>query len=184
MICNDIFKSSSLEPFLDELENLSNKSELYLIDILPKKVFDQHKFEQYEIAYDFINKCKKQNVFFDEENKFIKVLKKIWLYNKTKAFIFECKCENLFTDEQDIKTLDLIKKNENKTKFITDIDELELLTKLGVREKLYSILVFEDMEIICWIGNGLNCSMYFNQTSSIELIKKIATTEGLYLYKH
>ncbi|WP_368488328.1 hypothetical protein [Clostridium sp. BJN0013] len=178
-----IFTDKEIEPFLDELESLINKYEYFLIDIFPKKILDADKFSQYEIVYDSLIDDKNQSSFLVNENKFINLLKKIWLYNKTKAFVFECNCENLFKNSDDIKYFKSIKDSENETKLINNVYELELLIKLGMREKLYSILVFEDMEIICWLGNGLNCSLYSNKEGSMGLMEKMATTEGLYLYK-
>ncbi|QSZ27679.1 hypothetical protein ACETAC_01885 [Aceticella autotrophica] len=179
MSINDIFKSNiNIENFFEQLEKIIDEDKYYLIDILPTTVLDPDKYQQFELIWDYLDDYRKRDIFLTEENKFINIFKKMWLYNKTKAYIYECNREDLF-----IKIYNSIKENENKTKYITDIDELELLIQLGTREIVDSILVFEDIEIICWLGNGLNCAVYFNKQEVIKLIKEMANVEGLYLYK-
>ncbi|WP_039652288.1 hypothetical protein [Clostridium tyrobutyricum] len=183
MIKNELFKSKNIESFLDDLESFLDNNQYYLLDIFPQTVLDNDKLSQYEMLYNFSIDDKNQSDFIINENKFINILKKLWLYNKTKVFVFDFNFENPFKSVKEKKKFESIINIRDKTTFIKDINQLEILIKLGIREKASSILFFDDMEIICWLGNGLNCCLYFNNESYKKLIQKMSTTEGLYLYE-
>ncbi|MDY0323850.1 MAG: hypothetical protein RBR24_07510 [Candidatus Carbobacillus sp.] len=189
MKLDEIFRGSKgIEYFFDQLEEISENSDCYLLDILPMTVQDPEKYAQFELVWEHIVDDKdflKQKAFFVEEERFISFFKKLWLYNKTKVYVHEFSRPN----ERFLKLIDVeeeiflwIKKNAGKTISVTSIDKLELLIRLGTRDIISNIFVYEDMEIICWSTGGLAWRIYFNKPDVIELVKDMANVEGLYLY--
>lgn len=188
MSINELFgDDKNIEVFLEQLEKIIEEDKYYLIDTLPMTVPDSEKYRQFELVWEhLVEEPEKQNIFLAEENKFVNLFKKVWLYNKTKAYVYKCNRpkEALFNlIHKDTEIFSWVKESEGKTRFITNIGALELMVRLGTRDIIDSILVFEDMEIICWSGGGLAWPIYINKTDVIELVKEMANVEGLYLYK-
>ncbi|NHM27114.1 hypothetical protein G7K71_08975 [Desulfofundulus sp. TPOSR] len=188
MSINEVFgDGKNIEAFLEQLEEIIQEDRYYLIDILPMTVQDPEKYSQFELVWEYIvEEPAKQKVFLAEEDKFVSLFKKVWLYNKTKAYVYESdRSEEALLNliHKDAETLRWIKESEDKTRLITDVGELELLVRLGTRDIVDSILVFEDMEIVCWSGGGLAWPIYVNKPDVIELVKEMANVEGLYLYR-
>lgn len=188
MSINEVFgDGKNIEAFLEQLEEIIQEDRYYLIDVLPMTVRDPEKYSQFELVWEYIvEEPPKQKVFLAEEDKFVRLFKKVWLYNKTKAYVYESdRSEEVLLNliHKDAETLRWIKESEDKTRLITDVGELELLVRLGTRDIVDSILVFEDMEIVCWSGGGLAWPIYVNKPDVIELVKEMANVEGLYLYR-
>lgn len=61
-------------------------------------------------------------------------------------------------------------------------NEIQIITKLSLREKLESCFVFPSMIMIVWI-NGLIYKVYLGDKLYKELVQLISTTHGLYLQK-
>lgn len=209
MDIDKIFQSGvDIEPYLEELEmKILENEEYYLLDILPKTVpatsantiyeAPDKYFDQFELVWGRIldnNDSLKQKAFLKEEEKFVSFFKKLWLYNNTKASISENFIINkksfihhvrdLGSDLKESEEIyDWAKKNADKTMYVNDIKTLELLIRLGVRDTLSNIIIFEDMQIISWSTGSLSRVIYFNEPDEIALVKEMANVEGLYLYR-
>ena len=188
MSINELFKNGkNIEDFLEQLKVITEENGYYLVDVLPMTVQDPEKYSQFELVWEYIvEEPAKQKVFLADEDKFVSLFKKLWLYNKTKAYVHESARPEesiLKLIYIDTETLRWIKESEDKTRLITDVRELELLIRLGTRDIVDSILVFEDMEIVCWSNGGLAWPIYFNKPDVIDLVKEMANVEGLYLYR-
>ncbi|MBE3551034.1 MAG: hypothetical protein IMX03_07415 [Brockia lithotrophica] len=186
---DDIFQyNNEIERFFDQLEEIVEKNDTYLLDILPKTADDPDKYKQFELVWEHIVRDKnfpKQNNFLVEEIKFINFFKKLWLYNKVKVYIYEfSRSKSNFLKLANTKEefYYWAKNNAGKTIFDLSIDKLELLISMGIRDIISSIFVYEDIEIIFWSTGGLAWLVYFNRQDNIEFIKNMAIVEGLYLY--
>ncbi|MFW5676231.1 MAG: hypothetical protein ACOCNL_08120, partial [Acetivibrio ethanolgignens] len=56
------------------------------------------------------------------------------------------------------------------------------LIQLSLREKTTHMIFFAEAEIIIWVG-GLCAEVFTRKKDTINLLTRIATTEGLYLWK-
>lgn len=185
MIEYELFDNANIEESFEALEKIIVRGDYYLIDMLPKKVTSVKKYDQFELIFDNKNYQKKEGLRFDYyEGKFLTFFKKLWLYNTTRAYVMTSSDKSLFNERMKPMCVESIAKFFNQTAEVTDLLELESLIKLGTREVDLGILVFEEIRMVCWLGNGLNFATYFYDMQSIGLLNRMTMTEGIYLYRY
>lgn len=160
----------------------------YYIDRFPLLVKSFEKYEQEELYYKKVLDNEVNEEFFTiEESKFVNVLKKLWLYNQVivQTNLLEIPHENIINvlnsnscTNYSIK--EIIKNMKSDTTILENVSHLGLLVKLAVRESVYSKMLFIDQKIII-IAYGMCFQVYMHDLSSLQLIKSIVSTEGLYL---
>lgn len=160
----------------------------YYIDRFPLLVKSFHKYEQEELYYKkVLDKEVSKELFIIEELKFVNVLKKLWLYNQVYAQtdlaeIPNDKICNMLNENIDI--IKGLKKNAESSKdnpmILDNVNHLELLAKLSIKEGVYSKIFFLDQKFIV-IAYGMCFQLYLHDLSSLQLLKTITSTEGLYL---
>lgn len=161
----------------------------YFIDRFPLLIDDFNKYQQEEIYYEkVLNKEISKEYYQSEERKFINVIKKLWLYNNViiDTNFLDIKFNNVkrYIEASDSNTIYNLQRKlyQLNSEFFTldDIEELNLLVKLGMREQVYSIFTFLDYGIIVETY-GMCFQVYLNDLLNLEITKNIICTEGLYL---
>jgi len=160
----------------------------YYIDRFPMLIKSFEKYEQEEVYFKkVINQEESNKLFFMEELKFINVMKKLWLYNQVfvHSNLLELSDDEIIAvlneNNSNIITLKKFMKNSNNDTIILEkVRHLELLIKLSVRESLYSKILFLDKKILI-IAHGMCFQVYMHDLSSLEFLKTVVNTEGLYL---
>jgi len=166
--------------FLSEPENC------FYIDRFPLLINDFGKFEQQEISYDkVVSHETPLDIFKAEEIKYVNIIKKLWLYNQiiveTNFLQVDDKTlKNYLENENDIIGLRNILQQTQDNIVLENSNNLDLLVRLGTKEKVYSILVLLDFKMVVSLHS--TCFLvYLKDISKVQLIKEIACTEGLYL---
>jgi len=171
-----------------------------LDDIFPENMFLIDQFpaplrypasEELEIIYDYskddINEYK---YYLKVERQYIEIIKRFWgispVYILSNMNTELLELLRVHTDEKEsfiLKSIiDQTKEHNGSLLLYEKFTEIQLLTKLSLREKLESCFVFPNMKMILWI-NGLICKVYLGDDQYKELVKLISTTHGLYLRK-
>lgn len=181
-----------IDPLLDfDFIADKNSNNSYLLDYLPLKALDFNKYKYLEICYDFVlsNKISLKK-FTDCENKIKNFLEKLWVANH--LFIYTdlryIECTKRIIKVLNDKEIKIFKEFYNKIKMedklfyiLDDYELLNIIIKLSTRELIFSLLYFKEVKSVFWFDN-LVLPCYLNE-SSIDLIEKISTIEGLYLRK-
>lgn len=159
----------------------------YYIDHFPMQIKSFEKYEQVELYFKkVINNEASKEFFKMEELKFVNVLKKLWLYNQVlmQTNLLELSNDeiNMFNENKSaiINLKKNIKNSKNDTIIIEKVSHLDLLIKLSIRESLYSKILFLDQKILV-IAYGLCFQVFLNDLSSLNILKTVVSTEGLYL---
>jgi hypothetical protein len=63
---------------------------------------------------------------------------------------------------------------------VDNVNHLDTLLELGLRDRVHSCFVLSDMKIIAWT-NGLIILLYMVNLDNKNLVEKIVCTEGMYL---
>lgn len=171
---------------LFETFSLRNPRHCYYIDRFPLRIKSFEKYEQEELYYqEVIDKKIDKDIFKKEEAKFINIIRKLWLYNQlyVQTNISEVS-ENSFSKTIEGNDTNLnyrsLKSTLINSKVIKKVNYLDLLMKLSLRECVYSKLLFFEQEILL-IAYGMCFQVYFHNLSTLEFVKKVVCTEGLYL---
>ncbi|SHE89337.1 hypothetical protein [Caloramator proteoclasticus] len=175
--CDDFELLTSLAP-----ENC------YYIDRFPLIVKSFEKYEQVELYYKkVINDNALIESFRIEELKFVNVIKKLWLYSDliVQSNLLEESYGTINSIlEGSSEYITNLKKNmENSGDdaiTIENVNHLDLLVKLAVREIVFSKLLFVDLKILI-IAYGLCFQVYIHDLNKLQFLNKIISTEGLYL---
>ncbi|MHB8124956.1 MAG: hypothetical protein ACYDEJ_04810 [Desulfitobacteriaceae bacterium] len=165
---------------------LSEPEKCFYIDRFPLLINDFKKFEQQEISYDkVVSHETPLDIFKAEEIKYMNIIKKLWLYNQiiveTDFLQVDDKTlKNLLENENDITSLRNTLQQTQDNIVLENSNYLDLLIRLGTKEKVYSTLVLLDFKMVVSLY-GTCFPVYFKDISKVQLIKEIACTEGLYL---
>lgn len=168
--------------FIDKWEKFYKQypKKMHTISRYPKYVEDRSKFHQLNVFYNNEMEDSKQIEYFLEEQKFINVIKKLWVYSRCYVESNICFQEN-YPENTDSKVIEQLKGIMSSG--IVEIDEwepLESLLKLNLRDYIGTCLYFTELKLIIWPGD-FNCPIYIGNESNIELLEKICTVEGVYL---
>jgi hypothetical protein len=160
----------------------------YYIDRFPLLVKNFEKYEKEELYYEkVLDKNVSKESFTIQESKFVNVMKKMWLYNEVlvQTDLFEVPDEKIVRvlDENNstmfsLKEMIISKKSD--TTILENAIHLDFLIKLAVRETVYSKMFFLDHKIMV-IAYGMCFQVYMHDLSTLQFIKTIVSTEGLYL---
>ncbi|GFN31072.1 hypothetical protein [Paenibacillus xylaniclasticus] len=172
---------NSENTLIESMEDFQNNypENFYFIDRFPHLVHDFDKYSQMELYY---SNSGNNDSYKSEENKFLAVISKLWVYGETiveSSIHSEEDASLQLEDSQDpsyfneFKTEDLV--------CVTDAKKLASVLKLALRGKIWVCFIMNDLSIIVWC-NDLVCGVYFGEAAkSKPLVQNICTTEGLYL---
>ncbi|MGI6669645.1 MAG: hypothetical protein ACOX4M_09850 [Acetivibrionales bacterium] len=164
----------------------TNPDNCFFIDRFPIRVESFNKYSQLEVFYDSVlNGDLCAEIYLKEEEKIKNILKKLWLYSFLEvetnlAFIEDEKITKVI-DASKMPFVEELRKMAGEELFtVENVDHLDTLLELGLRDRVESCFVFSDLEIVAWI-NGLIVLLYMVNLEKKALVEKIVCTEGMYL---
>ncbi|ADL51064.1 hypothetical protein [Clostridium cellulovorans] len=161
----------------------------FYIDRFPQLINDFNKYQQEEMFYEQVKNNKiSEKRFYAEELKFINILKKLWLYNSVIGETNFCEIEdkiikealNYGSDNNMNLFKDKLMRGKEQSFTLEENNLLEIIAKLGVRECVYSTLIFLDYKIVINVYS-MCFQVYIDDLSKLSLIREVICTEGLYL---
>ncbi|MFF2753606.1 hypothetical protein ACFVR1_07595 [Psychrobacillus sp. NPDC058041] len=179
--------SKKLDELIDQLHDYDNPK---ILDIYPYQIKSNEKFSQVEIFFDkleiidFQQKTQNFNSYLKSLEKFEKFFEMIWL-RSTEFYAFYYFPETLYKDELYYKYYErewnkIIPKDYEELNLI-NIDEYSMLIsliKLAVSDHIDLHFIIPEENIV-FRGNGLGFIIYSQH--NLDLLEKIANTEGLYI---
>ena len=164
----------------------TNPDNCYFIDHFPVRVENSEKYSQLEVFYDSVlNGDLCAETYNKEEEKIKNILKKLWAYSLVEvetnlAYVENEKILNVI-DKNKIPFVDELRTMVGERLFTVDnVNHLDTLLELGLRDRVHSCFVLSDMKIIAWT-NGLIMLLYIVNLKIMDLVEKIVCTEGMYL---
>lgn len=64
---------------------------------------------------------------------------------------------------------------------LANLHDFEIVVELGLREKVSSVFIFEDMKICVWSNFDFSLPLYSKDEKYTQLLERICNTEGIYL---
>ncbi|KSV59245.1 hypothetical protein [Acetivibrio ethanolgignens] len=154
----------------------------YILDYIPVQMKDNKKYSQIEVCYSSEEYGADYSNYNRIEESFLRVLTLLWGF-------YDSRCETevnpdiLNSGIECISSKDISHDGtEIKLVSIESLSAYKRLTQLSLREKTTHIIFFAEAELIIWVG-GLYAEVFTRKKDTINLLTRIATTEGLYLWK-
>lgn len=179
----------------EQFEN-TRPEQVYLIDSFPAPI-RYPASEVLEIYYDHKQKGPiKDGYYLQQEERFIEVMKRLWAISPVfiqadlhtrldfiKVPIEELK-KNLTGHKANLlnRIIKETKQHQDNLFAFEQFEEINLIARMSLREKISSCFVFPDIRVIIWT-NSLAFKIYIYEKSNKDLIQTICTTHGLYLRK-
>ena len=152
-----------------------------IVDIHPFEITDLDKNWQVEIFYrKFLDKNISRSLYFDHEQRYLRFIKYLWLYNSTDVF-YDLRFDNYF--RKGLKRYNPIKKAIDVSDEVHNIAswlELEELAVLALREAGYIFLHFRDWNIIVMI-NDFSILVLCREAQTTSVVKNLAINSGLFV---
>lgn len=176
-----------LEHFEDFQQNFS--IHCYYIDRFPVVVESFDAYSQLEVYFDAVEQMKLSlELYQQEEQKLINVVKKLFVYNSP-VFVETLLGDVDLEDQEFLKPNELnrLRELQQEVKYsggflnLSKVNDLELFIKLGLRERVSSVLYLSNFKTIIWITSGLVIPAYIHDSKNKGLLQMICTTEGVYL---
>jgi len=166
-------------------------SKIFYIDKLPLTVSKENykKFDQVDIFFQEVLERKiSKDEFLLIETKYRNFMTKLWLYNKLYVELdVETVNKNIISDVVDSQYEKYLSSlsDGNQELYPMEILEKEILefwVQIGVRDAAFPIFFFEDYQLL--LIPTWSCFLaYQNDPSKQQIVKDIATSEGLFLRK-
>jgi|LSQX01.2.fsa_nt_gb hypothetical protein len=164
----------------------TNPDNCYFIDRFPIQIENSDKYSQIEVFYDSVlNGDLCVEIYNKEEEKIKNILKKLWVYSLLEvetnlAYVEDEKITKVI-DTSKMPFVNELRKMVGEKLFTVDnVNHLDTLLELGLRDRVHSCFVLSDMKIIAWT-NGLIILLYMVNLDNKNLVEKIVCTEGMYL---
>ncbi|TKI59048.1 hypothetical protein E8L90_28665 [Brevibacillus antibioticus] len=160
------------------------------LDRFPLQIKNQTVFEQVNIFFDRTDDNPTLISYLREEEKFKQVFRKLWAYNSVwiettlPNVNVEMAANALDSENKKIRVKEIhlqLKASGSKSMKINHLHDFELFLELGLREKVSTVFVFEDMKICVWSNFDFTLPLYSDDDKYTELLQRICTTEGIYL---
>ena len=174
------------ETWYPEYLKESFPDKIFFLDKFPLPVKDVDKYDQVDIFYqEVLDGDISQKTFGVYETKYQNTMIKLWMYNNVFVEIyndsFHEKVEKK-VDRRYTEVFNSLKKRfgESNGNIINLREELEVIVQLGVRDITDTAYCFTDYKLI--IVPMFSCFMiYFRDLFNFNIVKDIATSEGLFL---
>lgn len=167
-----------------------------ILDIFPKRIIDDEKYKQVELFYQrVLDEDVDEWVFEKYEDNIHLVMKTLWLYSPTYVGIYK--------EINEISDADYYRKNMEKiSDFYNEIarisnatddnptgelslvdnhDLLEAILYCATREIADVFVYYEELELAIYVSGLQGHCVSVNENSN-QLLQKIVTTNGLYLW--
>ncbi|WP_289142352.1 hypothetical protein [uncultured Brevibacillus sp.] len=163
----------------------------FYLDRFPLQIKDQSAFEKVNIFFDKTDDFPDLlPLYLREEEKFKQVLRKLWVYNSVwietslPSVNEEIVVDTLNSDSQKIRLKEIhsqLKASGSKSMKLANLHDFEIFVELGLREKVSTVFIFEDMKICVWSNFDFSLPLYSKDEKYTQLLQKICTTEGIFL---
>ncbi len=164
----------------------TNPDNCYFIDRFPIQIENYDKYSQIEVFYDSVlNGDLCVEIYNKEEEKIKNIFKKLWVYSLLEvetnlAYVEDEKITKVI-DTSKMPFVNELRKMVGEKLFTVDnVNHLDTLLELGLRDRVHSCFVLSDLKIIAWT-NGLIILLYMVNLDNKNLVEKIVCTEGMYL---
>lgn len=180
-----LFENQDIFDFFDLPDNSS------VIDIFPERIHSNEKYSFVEMFYQkVLDKEVELSKFECVENKFVELIKTLWLYNDVYVSIFS-------NDDTIIKNY-YYKRNktifEKYSKFIAEMTEsidrafliddgnlLETLCKIATRDIATVMFCFNNSKTI-FLLNDCAARVHFAENADVDLVNKVVDNNSLYMH--
>ncbi|TRY25879.1 hypothetical protein FOI68_11505 [Brevibacillus sp. LEMMJ03] len=163
----------------------------FLLDRFPKRIADHTKFASLALSFGEVeDNPVLRSRYINEEQKFIRVFQLLWAYDNVwveTSLRYENTerikevLQNQEKEKRMFTALEKLIQNDSDHLQIEELADLEVFLELGLRETVSSVFVFENMHVCTWSNFDLNMPMFIGNSESLEILRTIITTEGLYL---
>ncbi|MBH0328663.1 hypothetical protein ABH14_02395 [Brevibacillus brevis] len=163
----------------------------FTLDRFPLQIKNQTVFEQVNIFFDMTNDNPTLiHSYLREEEKFKQVFRKLWAYNSVwiettlPNVNVEIAAVALDSENKKIRVKEIhseLKASDSMSMKINNLHDFELFLELGLREKVPTVFIFEDMKICVWSNFDFSLPLYSGDDKYTELLQRICSTEGIYL---
>ncbi len=174
------------------LEDIYNSNESLYLSQFPMYIKDTQKYNSLEIYYQkYLDGNLSKEDFLKCENNFNKVLQTHWLYDEVFATIYIDEFDYKHSLYYKMNRSELNKQHEfisriinnNKSLYnIDDISKLSAVLKIATRDIAPIMLYFKKFNAFLTL-NGCSGIIYTQNEKFIELLKLVATTNRLYIFK-
>lgn len=181
----NVIDTSNDDLIFDQLCS-TNPGNCYFIDRFPVRVESFEKYSQLEVFYDSVlDGNLSEEIYLREEEKIKSILKKLWAYSSLEAktdlaYVEDKKIINVIDAGKITFVEELRRMAEEELFVINNVNHLDTLIELGLRDRVYSCFAFSDLKIIAWI-KGFTVLLYIVSLEKKDFIEKIVCTEGMYL---
>ena len=159
------------------------RKNIYLIDYFPKVISLDNKFPQLELFYRSDDKYGLNDLFFEESNKVLRVLFRLWAYSDVyiESCISHYPLEEKMTKEEQ---LDVIQQLFFKSKIVQmeEWKSIQRLCELSLKNRVSVCMYLVDLKMIIWLSD-LCPTVYICDEEQVDFVRTICMTEGVYLRK-
>ncbi|GEB33188.1 hypothetical protein [Brevibacillus parabrevis] len=163
----------------------------FYLDRFPLQIKDQSAFEKVNIFFDkTVDDPNLLSLYLREEEKFKQVLRKLWVYNSVwietalPSVNEEIVVDTINSDTQKIRAKEIhsqLKASGSNSMKLANLHDFEILVELGLREKVSTVFIFENMKICVWSNFDFSLPVYSKDEKYTQLLHRICTTEGIFL---
>ncbi|TPG70374.1 hypothetical protein EEL31_18995 [Brevibacillus laterosporus] len=168
--------------FVDKWDEFDKQytNKMYRINRFPTLIQNWDKYNQAEIFYEKDREINEQRDYLDIERKFLNVFRNLWTCSRT--FVeSSISYDNIFPENIDQNKLKELQEKFHGTIIeVSELEDLEFLLKLNLRDYISTCLYFVDLNLIIWPGD-FACPTYLRDEANRELLEKICNVEGVYL---
>ena len=168
---------------------LDNKrSDCFFVDKLPLTVSKKNssKFDQIDIFFqEVLEGNASRDDFLQIENKYRNFMTKLWLYNKLFVVldmetVNERKIKDILEPQYQKYFTSISTNSETKMIEVLELSQLKFWVQMGIRDVAFPIFYFEDYKLL--LTPSWSCYVaYLHEASKYQIVKDIATSEGLFL---
>lgn len=152
-----------------------------IVDIYPFAIDNPEKNWEVEVFYrKFLDKNISRSLYFSYEQRYLRFIKYLWLYNSTDVF-YDLRFDNYF--RKGVKKYNHIKRRQKTSEELKNIDswcKLEELVVLALREAGYMFLYFKNWNIIVMI-NDFSILALCKETQTTSILKDFAINTNLFV---
>lgn len=180
-----LFENQNIFDFFDLPDNSS------VIDIFPERIHSNEKYSFVEIFYQrVLDKEVELSKFECVENKFVELIKTLWLYNDVYVGIFSnddtiienyyYKRNKTFFKEYSKSLLEMTE-SIDQAFLIDDGNLLEALCIIATRDIATVMFCFNNSKTIILLNDCAAC-VHFAENADVDLVNKVVDNNSLYMH--
>ena len=180
-----LFENQDIFDFFNLPDNSS------VIDIFPERIHSNEKYSFVEMFYQrVLDKEIELSKFECVENKFVELIKTLWLYNDVYVSVFSnintinknyyYKRNKTFFKEYSKSLLEMTE-SIDQAFLIDDVNLLEALCIIATRDIATLMFCFNNSKAIIFL-NDCAARVHFAENADIDLFNKVVGNNGLYMH--